>query len=378
MGKNVVRGEEARLRAINIVVNGGTIEDAAEATGFTPNYVRQICNARGVRWDRFRASAQRRESIVKLAIEGAKPKDIAARLSLSKTLVYQTLMREGLSKSKGAAEYEKWKAYKAEGHTMQEVAAKFGISTGHAQQICKGIAPQAARTIGNQYTNGNFDREANAIRYIEERTPWFEYAGNFTGVDGFVNVRCKKCGAVLRKSFVAVRHGSARCDECARSEREQAKKWKNEQKAEQKKAEENKRTLAKRLTGSQIGMAECECCGGLFIQTNSRKYCSSECARKMFNARHSDKRLRKIKGATVDKDITLEKLYNRDGGTCYLCGEKCDWDDYQTTEEGYFVVGKLYPSIEHVRPLSRGGLHSWENVKLACWRCNTEKGSKCG
>ena len=60
------------------------------------------------------------------------------------------------------------KAYKAEGHTMQEVADRFGVSKGYAQQICKGIAPQKSIVVNyrNQYTTGRFDRVANAKRYI--------------------------------------------------------------------------------------------------------------------------------------------------------------------------------------------------------------------
>ena len=73
----------------------------------------------------------------------------------------------------------------------------------------------------------------------------------------------------------------------------------------------------------------------------------------------------------VDADITLEKLFTRDAGKCYLCGEQCDWSD--RTEN---VTGMRYPSIEHVVPVSRGGLHSWENVRLAHFGCNIKKSNR--
>ena len=41
----------------------------------------------------------------------------------------------------------------------------------------------------------------------------------------------------------------------------------------------------------------------------------------------------------------------------------------------YFIVGKKYPSIDHVIPLSKGGTHSWDNVKLAHFSCNSAKGA---
>ena len=73
-----------------------------------------------------------------------------------------------------------------------------------------------------------------------------------------------------------------------------------------------------------------------------------------------------------DNDITLEKLYKRDGGKCYLCGIICDWND-GIDKDGTFVAGQMYPSIDHVFPLSKGGHHTWENVKLACRGCNSRK-----
>ena len=93
----------------------------------------------------------------------------------------------------------------------------------------------------NQYTNGSFDRIANAIRYINERTPNFEYAGNFTGVDGYVDLKCKTCGTVMRKSFVTVKHGATRCDECAKRKREADKELKRIYRERKKYAERLKR-----------------------------------------------------------------------------------------------------------------------------------------
>jgi 5-methylcytosine-specific restriction endonuclease McrA len=55
---------------------------------------------------------------------------------------------------------------------------------------------------------------------------------------------------------------------------------------------------------------------------------------------------------------------------------QCNWEDKVITDDGHTIVGKSYPSIEHVIPLSKGGKHSWNNVKLACMECNTLKGDK--
>lgn len=78
----------------------------------------------------------------------------------------------------------------------------------------------------------------------------------------------------------------------------------------------------------------------------------------------------------IDKDITLEKLFERENGQCHICGLLCNYNDYKISEEGHFIVGRFYPSIDHVIPLSKGGTHTWDNIKLAHLSCNSWKGNK--
>lgn len=121
----------------------------------------------------------------------------------------------------------------------------------------------------------------------------------------------------------------------------------------------------------------CIVCGNEFrTSSKSKTTCSDECSEE--NTRRKQRiahriRDRKINGsALVDKDIDLERLYERDNGICYICGEVCDWKDRHVVD-GYFTAGKLYPSIDHVVPLARGGKHSWDNVRLAHRICNSKK-----
>ena len=78
----------------------------------------------------------------------------------------------------------------------------------------------------------------------------------------------------------------------------------------------------------------------------------------------------------IDKDISLKRLFRRDKGICHICGKPCDYEDYTRSDKGAFIVGKLYPSIDHVKPLSHGGTHTWDNVRLAHMICNAYKGNK--
>lgn len=55
--------------------------------------------------------------------------------------------------------------------------------------------------------------------------------------------------------------------------------------------------------------------------------------------------------------LNRKNLVARDKGICQYCG-------------------KTGNTIDHVIPRSRGGLHRWENVVLACTKCNATKGDQ--
>ena len=121
---------------------------------------------------------------------------------------------------------------------------------------------------------------------------------------------------------------------------------------------------------------ECEECGEVFYNPHPlNKTCSSRCSKRRSNRMmklYESKRINERN--LVDKDISLKRLYKRDKGVCYLCNSACDPKDISITDEGYYIVGPTYPSVDHVEPLSKGGKHAWNNVKLAHHYCNTLKG----
>lgn len=136
----------------------------------------------------------------------------------------------------------------------------------------------------------------------------------------------------------------------------------------------NGRAKAKKLPRLIVyEMRECSECGEMFAcdSVMVNKFCSDKCRKKAHNKK-TDKRI--PKNQRVDK-ITLKRLYKRDKGICYICGCKCDWNSWNVSDKGNKYPGNLYPTIEHVIPVSEGGLHSWDNVRLACWKCNLDKGA---
>lgn len=141
------------------------------------------------------------------------------------------------------------------------------------------------------------------------------------------------------------------------------KKQKRQLDFAKRKQEERKRRIEEHTV-----QKECIVCGKPFTTLNpAQKTCSKECGKRLSYAR---KQNRIPKEQIVDKDITLEALYRRDSGVCYLCGQRCDWNDRDTKAN---IVGKNYPTIDHIIPVARGGLHSWNNVRLAHFWCNTMK-----
>lgn len=171
----------------------------------------------------------------------------------------------------------------------------------------------------------------------------------------------KEC-AICGKSFETSQSAQKTClsEECKTKYRKMAQKIRNERAKEKK---------PPRLIVYEI--RECKECGELF-SVDSRMnnvYCSKDCRRKTEN-RRANKRIPKAQ--RVD-NISLKRLYKRDSGICYLCGEKCDWNDWRISKKGNLYPGDKYPTKEHVIPICKGGLDAWDNVRLAHWKCNLDK-----
>ncbi len=260
---------------------------------------------------------------------------------------------------------EQMRQYKSKGHTAKEVADLFGVSADYVRRICKGVAPQS-----------NKNSETDAARKIKEKSDGLlEYVSGYTIKEKPVRVRCMVCGGEFERTYHNITtKGGVTCPHCVERERLQLKEARDAEKERKRKEREAKAIERKAEEERKRAEREhpCPVCGETTIRN---KYCSVDCAKKADNKRRDFNRRVKLMSAMVDKDITVEGLYRRDGGICYLCGRKCNFEDY-TVKDGAFIVGDWYPSIDHVIPLAKGGLHSWDNVMLAHHRCNSEKSDK--
>ena len=123
----------------------------------------------------------------------------------------------------------------------------------------------------------------------------------------------------------------------------------------------------------------CASCGNVFHSEYATQiYCCKSCKRRerehrrtqrgvRQNSHNHRKRARRL-GTDYESGITLGKLVERDGNICQICGGPCDSSD---TSWGF--IGPLYPSVDHIKPMAKGGGHTWDNVQLAHCICNSMK-----
>lgn len=114
---------------------------------------------------------------------------------------------------------------------------------------------------------------------------------------------------------------------------------------------------------------KCPICGEEFETIlDKAHFCSKKCARKAWRAQRKDYiKALKVSG-DYDDSITLEAVYDKFNGKCNICGKPLMIDGD--------CRGEHYPTIDHIKPLSKGGVHSWDNVQLLCRYCNGSKGDK--
>jgi 5-methylcytosine-specific restriction endonuclease McrA len=116
---------------------------------------------------------------------------------------------------------------------------------------------------------------------------------------------------------------------------------------------------------------------------NSRRFCSQEC-RHEYNW-HDTVRRGMQPQAEFDKSVTRDAVWKRYGPRCYLCGLEVFYDQADLSLRNKSKAWKVrwgdvdkydvnrQAVVEHVLPRSKGGSHTWDNVQIACSRCNLQK-----
>lgn len=204
----------------------------------------------------------------------------------------------------------------------------------------------------------------------------FEYIEGYKNCESIISCRCLACGTIKTVTAQCVRKNRTTvvvCKVCYQKEREYERQ---EQIKKRQQEQEDRRRLRELKTKEHEKKLQKICieCGKEFkANTIGAKICSDVCRRKRNNRLREIHRRNKLKeNGIVDYTISLTRLIKRDKGICKLCGRKVDTKDYEIKNNA-FIAKKAYPSIDHIVPVSKGGMHTWDNVQLAHHKCNSIK-----
>lgn len=326
-----------------------------------------------------------RQQISELLQDGTSAKDIAEIVDCSVPFIYLVAREIGyefVRKSKLGEQIDQIRESIENGASFGEVARRHGVDKRTIKNFCdaRGIK---YKTAEERYLQEH-KRFVESIPNTVETNTFFrlQYIDGYVNSQGTVQCKCRVCNSEITVTWQSIAKGSASCPLCAEDEKNRIEEIKRQDlllKQEQKRVERERLQVEReeqkarqREEQYKSKLHPCVVCGTI---TDRPKYCSSKCADKVANKVKEIRRRNIIKEAMIDNDITLQSLYKRDGGVCYLCGKPCRYDDY-VTKDGTFIAGDWYPSIDHVIALANGGEHSWENVRLAHRLCNSRKSDR--
>ena len=234
----------------------------------------------------------------------------------------------------------------------------------------------------NQYGSLEQREERFKIEF-ENKFPLFKYLDGYTTREEPFKCICRKCNTIKEVNGQCVKKSNKQNLRCKQCYVEEIKARNIKRKTNDKK----QALLFKRIKSiikeiqkeiekesKQIKIV-CGNCNKLFTTNiSSKRYCSKQCFNQNVNRKKSNKKDKRRTALRI-KGITLERLIKRDNNICYICKRICNENDYEIKDNN-FIVGKDYPSIDHIISVYKGGLHDWDNIKLAHHYCNTMKGIK--
>lgn len=95
-----------------------------------------------------------------------------------------------------------------------------------------------------------------------------------------------------------------------------------------------------------------------------KQYNETEVGRQV--RRKAEQKRRALKAKANIEDFRHEEIFERDNYICQHCGRK-------TRPDFKNQYHPLYPNLDHIIPLSKGGPHTRLNTQCLCHQCNMEK-----
>lgn len=118
------------------------------------------------------------------------------------------------------------------------------------------------------------------------------------------------------------------------------------------------------VCGPKCGMAMAARCGreGAAARPDLRKHASRADAYRVYGFNR-----RAAITARGSEIFSAEEIFERDGWLCQICGDEIDRD--------LMFPDRRSVSLDHIRPIARGGEHVRSNVQCAHLGCNSSKGA---
>ena len=379
IGTASARRKEREQEALRLHSEGLSIKQSAERMGVSIESVRRYLRSNGVPFVRKQMPRGKKlpcgslktchALLVMLFEDGCGKSEIASICGCSESNVANYLIRSGMVRKKRRTITDSMKQEIAElasqGVSYYEIGEAYGMHHASVSRIARSAGTVRGKGGGCAAKN-NAERAAKAAPARMERVrnaigDRFEIVEE-TKHNWFV-LKCRSCGHEFER-HVDLNYPTT-CPECRRIE---SAKREEERKAERE--AEAKRSLMQKIVNILAHEHICSACGRRFRDANpSKLYCSSRCKNASRAAGYSARAKRF--GVECDPSITLDAALRRFGYTCYLCGKTCTKED-----KSWGSFGRDYPTIDHVIPMSKGGSHTWDNVRIACGECNSIKGAK--
>ena len=209
--------------------------------------------------------------------------------------------------------------------------------------------------------------------YTTETSPCF-FCGSVKALGEAAKIKAKQGGRVFCDEQCAcewksIHYASANHKPFEESRQRARAKKAIEAEAARKRAEEREvARLIKPTNNKTPGYFTCTICKKTqwVDQHSQKRFCSDRCRNKSPKAKLWRKNRRhKIRSKSLSQSICLDELMKRNRNRCKQCNTLC------VKPEGYNHLNE--GTIDHIMPLSKGGLHLWNNVQLLCRQCNSAK-----
>lgn len=305
--------------------------------------------------------AKESEQIVGLYLKLGTYKAVQKEAKRSTTTIWKCLKGAGVCAGKGGNQTAQIKATDEQllkdinaGLTRKQIAEKYALHPESLPRRFRKIGAWPKRkeqTAWNKGLSIGWHVVASQKERYEKLHAGYEYLGT---CKRRVRFRCVKCGSVLERAESTVRQKRIVC-ECCKQRKQQQK---------QIQAERAKLVRFLYALKEEQTPKKCASCGEIFYsQYTNALYCSPKC-RKQTGYRERCKKY----GVLYDGAVTRLKVVRRDGNTCQICGKVCDENDKR-----WGTIGPDFPTLDHIKPLAKGGEHTWDNVQCACAMCNSAK-----